>query len=106
MIAIPSRILYKDDLEKEKEILKKSNDLKQKVIDVLNDKSIMEQASKHRIEEINEYIKALRCIEDLKKVRAFKKYKKYKNRNAPVDLIVMEEIMKDIKKNSGRIDEY
>ena len=103
IIAIPSRILYKDDLEKEKEMLKKSNDLKQKVIDVLNDKSMMEQASKHRIEEINEYIKALRCIEDLKKVRAFKKYKKYKNRNAPVDLIVTEEIMKDIKRTQEEL---
>ena len=71
IISIPSRILYKDNPVKEKEMIEQSNKIKEKVLDAMNKESIMKRAIDHRNSEINLYIEALQCIDELKKVKEF-----------------------------------
>ena len=46
---------------------------KLKGFDVLNNETIVDEASNHGKKYINSYIETLKCIDDLKKVREFRK---------------------------------
>ena len=90
IISVPSRILFKDDPEKEKEMLKRSDDIKLRVKAILNDKEIMDKACSHRVVEIDHYIWILQCIDDVDKALAYKKFRTYKNKDSPVALKLSE----------------
>ena len=75
LIAIPSRILYKDDEEKEQAMLDKSQKIKQKMADILDNEEVMTEAENHRNGEIEIHMENHRKIEEIELILAFKDLK-------------------------------
>ena len=80
IIAVPSRILFKDDDVKEKEMISKSNDIKSKMKTVLKDVDIMKVAENHREDEIDLHLRNHKNVEEIEFILEFKNYKKSKSK--------------------------
>ena len=75
IIAIPSKILFKDE-EKEKEMLKNSQDLKNKVMEILEDDDKMKLAQTHREDEIRIHLRNYGIVEEIETILQYRIYKK------------------------------
>ena len=78
IVAIPSKIRFKDNDELEKEVMSKSKDIKLKIEEVLNNKDIVEEASNHMKEVIDDHIMNHRKVEEIETILEYQTYKQSK----------------------------
>ena len=74
IISIPSRILYKHNEDKEREMVDKSSNIKKNIENVMDDDSIMSIAEFHRSDELHQHLTYNRYFEEIELVRQYKKY--------------------------------
>ena len=93
IVAIPSKIRYQDDDELEKEIMAKSKDIKLKIEEVLNNEEIIEAASNHMKEVINDHIMNHRKFEEIETILEYKVYRQSKTAKCALNPKVSEDLL-------------
>ena len=101
IIAVPARVLYKDDQEKEKFMIEKSCKVKEKVAAALENENIIEKAQAHRNEEIMDHLGCIKRIKEIDLITEFKDHcrtNKAPNFNIKVSDELLTELELDIQK--------
>ena len=80
VISVPSRIIFKDDEAKEKEMLEKSNKIKKKMEEILEDEVILDSAKRHRQKELEEHIMYHGYLEEIESIKQYEIYCKYNSK--------------------------
>ena len=93
IVAIPSKIRYKDNDELEKEMMSKSKDIKLKIEDILNNKDIVEAASNHMKEVIDDHIMNHRKSEEIETILEYQIYKKSKTAKSALKPKVSQDLL-------------
>ena len=93
IVAIPSKIRYKDNEELEKEMLSKSKNIKEKMEEVLNNRDIIEAASNHMQEVIDDHIMNHRKSEEIETILEYQLYKKSKTAKCALKPNVSQDLL-------------